>query len=122
MLDKMIIDSSNPTQRSILTNKCYFQTIAMIMLQFEEAGYANPADEALNVIKTYHDLMRKKSKNTYNAEYNVAFKKLDDAIKQMANLVFYQFDNKSYDVAYKNFAEFDYVNAIISRQRLKNIA
>lgn len=46
----MIIDSSNTRQRNILTNKCFYQTTAQIMHDFEQKGYANSADETLKVI------------------------------------------------------------------------
>ena len=40
----MIIDSSNAKQKSILTNKYFYQTTAQIMYDFETKGYANSAD------------------------------------------------------------------------------
>lgn len=58
----MIIDSNNKSQRSILTNKCFYQTTARIMRDFEEKGYANSADETAKVIAAYHDLVKKKQK------------------------------------------------------------
>lgn len=115
----MIIDSSNPKQRSILTNKCFYQTTAQIMQLFENKGYVNCADETLNVINAYHALVKKKAKNNFSADYNAAFQKIDEAIKQMANLVFYEYDRRSHDEAYKSFAEFDHINAILNRQRIK---
>lgn len=60
----MIIDSNNKSQRSILTNKCFYQTTARIMRDFEEKGYANSADETAKVIAAYHDLVKKKQKTT----------------------------------------------------------
>ena len=114
----MIIDSKNETQKSILTHKCFYQTTSQIMHEFERKGYANSADETAKVIAAYHDLVQKKSKNNYNKDYNEAFKKIDDAIKGLANKVFYG-DSQSLDVAYKSFAKFDYINAIIGRQRVK---
>lgn len=115
----MIIDSKNETQKSILTNKCFYQTTAEIMREFEKKGYANSADETAKVIAAYHELVQKKAKNNYSKDYNEAFKKIDDAIKGLANKVFYGYDNKSLDYAYKSFAKFDYINAIIGRQRTK---
>ncbi len=115
----MIIDSKNETQKSILTNKCFYQTTAQIMREFEKKGYANSADETAKVIAAYHDLVQKKTKNNFSKDYNEAFKKIDDAIKGLANKVFYGYDNKSLDYAYKSFAKFDYINAIIGRQRIK---
>ncbi len=114
----MIIDSKNETQKSILTNKCFYQTTAQIMHEFERKGYANSADETAKVIAAYHDLVQKKSKNNFNKDYNDAFKKIDEAIKGLANKVFYG-ETASLDVAYKSFAKFDYIKAIIGRQRVK---
>lgn len=115
----MIIDSKNETQKSILTNKCFYQTMSQIMHEFERKGYANSADETLKVIAAYHDLVQKKSKNNYSKDYNEAFQKIDIAIKGLANQVFYSYDAQSLDYAYKSFAKFDYINAIIGRQRAK---
>jgi len=116
----MIIDSKNETQKSILSNKCFYQTTAQIMHEFEKKGYANSADETAKVIAAYHDLVQKKAKNNYSKDYNEAFKKIDDAIKGLANKVFYSYEKKSLDYAYQSFASFDYINAIIGRQRTKN--
>lgn len=115
----MIIDSKNETQRSILTNKCFYQTTAQIMREFEKKGYTNSADETAKVIAAYHDLVQKKAKNNFSKDYNEAFKKIDDAIKGLANKVFYGHENQGLDDAYKSFVKFDYINAIIGRQRIK---
>lgn len=115
----MIINSNDDSQRNILTNKCYYQTTAQIMHDFEQKGYSNSADETAKVISAYHAVIQKKSRNNYNKDYNEAFNKIDDAIKNMANKVFYIFDKKSHELAYKSFQEFDYINAIIGRQRMK---
>ena len=98
----MIINSNDILQRNILTNKCFYQTTAQIMHDFEQKGYANSADE-----------------NNYSKDYNEAFGKIDSAIKSMANKVFYTYDKQSFDYAYRSFQNFDYINAIIGRQRLK---
>ena len=115
----MIINTNNHRQRNILTNKCFYQTIAQIVCAFEKKGYQNPTDEAAKVISAYHDLVLKKTKNTYNQDYNEAFSKIDSAIKSMANKVFYVYDNKSFDIAYNAFREFDYIQAILAWKRLK---
>jgi len=115
----MIINSNDVLQRNILTNKCYYQTTAQIMRDFEQKGYANSADETAKVIAAYHDVVQKKTKNRYSKDYNEAFEKIDAAIKSMANKVFYIYDKESYDCAYRSFQNFDYINAIIGRQRLK---
>ena len=115
----MIIDSNNKKQKSILTNKCFYQTTARIMRDFEEKGYANSADETAKVIAAYHDIVRKKSKNNFNEDYNAAFKRIDVAIQSLANQVFYDCDKKSLDYAYHSFEEFDHIGAIVTRQRAK---
>ncbi len=115
----MIIDSNNKKQKSILTNKCFYQTTARIMRDFEEKGYANSADETAKVISAYHELVRKKSKNNYNADYNAAFQRIDSAIQSLANQVFYDADKKGLDLAYHSFEEFDHIGAIVTRQRAK---
>lgn len=115
----MIIDSNNLKQKSILTNKCFYQTTARIMRDFEEKGYANSADETAKVISAYHDIVKKKSKNNFNSDYNAAFKRIDGAIQSLANQVFYDLDKKSLDYAYHSFEEFDHIGAIVTRQRAK---
>ncbi len=115
----MIIDGNNIKQRTILTNKCFYQTTARIMRDFEEKGYANSADETLKAITAYHNIVKKKEKNNYNADYNAAFKRIDDAISSLANRVFYDYDAQSKDYAYKSFENFDHISAIVTRQRAK---
>ena len=115
----MIIDGNNKKQRSILTNKCFYQTTAQIMHDFEEKGYANSADETAKVIAAYHDIVKKKARNNFNPDYNEAFKKIDSTIESLAHKVFYDCDKKSFDYAYHSFEEFDHINAIVGRQRLK---
>ena len=119
MLGNMVIDGGNPKQRSILTNKCFYQTTAQIMHDFETKGYVNSADETLKVINAYHSVVKKKAKNTYSSDYNNAFQKIDEAIKELAHKVYYDFDQKSYDEAYRSFEEFDHINAILNRQHIK---
>lgn len=119
LLCKMIIDSNNKKQKSILTNKCFYQTTARIMRDFEEKGYVNSADETAKVISAYHAIVKKKTKNNYNADYNDAFRKIDKAIQMLANQVFYDCDKKSFDYAYHSFEQFDHISAIVTRQRTK---
>ena len=115
----MIIDSNNKIQKSILTNKCFYQTTARIMRDFEEKGYANSADETVKAISAYHAIVQKRVKNNYNADYNAAFKRIDDAISTLANQVFYDCDKNSLDYAYQSFEHFDHIKAIVTRQRAK---
>lgn len=116
----MIIDGKNRQQRCILTNKCFYQTTAQIMRDFEQKGYDNSADETAKVITAYHEIVKKKSKNNFNPDYNAAFQKIDTAIDSLANRVFYDFNNKKHDIAYHSFEQFDYVGAIVNRQLTKN--
>ena len=115
----MIIDSSNTKQKSILTNKCFYQTTSQIMRDFEEKGYVNCADETLKVISAYHDIVKKKSKNNFNEDYNVAFQRIDSAIKTIASKVYYDKDKKGLDHAYNSFENFDHVGAIVARRQVK---
>ena len=115
----MIIDSNNKKQRSILTNKCFYQTTARIMRDFEEKGYANSADVTAKVISAYHAIVKKKTKNNFNSDYNDAFRRIDGAIQMLANQVFYDCDKKSFDYAYHSFEQFDHISAIDTRQRTK---
>lgn len=116
----MIIDGGNKKQRSILTNKCFYQTTAQIMSDFEQKGYVNSADETAKVISAYHDIVKKKAKNNFNQDYNAAFERIDSAIDSLANRVFYDYNNKKHDIAYSSFQDFDYVGAIVNRQITKN--
>lgn len=115
----MIINSNDTLQRNIILNKCYYQTTAQIIHDLEEKGYANSADETAKVIAAYHNVVQKKVKNNYSKDYNEAFGKIDNAIKSMANKVFYIYDKQSYDKAYMSFQNFDYINAILGHQRLR---
>ncbi len=115
----MIIDGRNSKQRSILTNKYFYRTTAQIMSDLDSKGYANSADETLKVITAYHDLVKKKTKNNYSADYNAAFEKIDKTIKTLANQIFYNYDKQSYDEAYRSFEAFDYVKAVLDRQHQK---
>ena len=115
----MIIDTNNQLQRHILTNKCFYLTTAQIMRDFEKKGYRNAADETAKVIKIYHDIVQKRQKNTFGKDYNEAFAHIDKAIKDMANQVFYNHEDKSFDMAYAAFSDFDYINAILECKRRK---
>ena len=46
----MIIDSKNETQKSILTNKCFYQTTAQIMHEFEKKEIFEKLNERLSKI------------------------------------------------------------------------
>ena len=63
-------------------------------------------------------LITRLSRNNYNEDYNAAFRRIDNAIQSLANKVFYS-DKNSLDYAYHSFEEFDHINAIVTRQRVK---
>lgn len=65
------------------------------MRDFEEKGYANSADETAKVISAYHDVVKKRTKNNFNSDYNAAFQRIDNAIATLANKVFYDYDKKA---------------------------
>jgi len=90
-----------------------------IVREFEKKGYKNAADEAVKAIRAYHNIVQKKEKNTFNKDYNEAFACIDKAIKDMANQVFYNHENKSFDIAYAAFADFDYISAVLERKHFK---
>ena len=114
----MIINSNNRMQRNILTNKCYYLTVAQIMLDFKKKGYRNPADETVKAVNAYQDVIEKKDKNHFSKDYNEAFAHIDSAIKKMANQVFYNLDDKSFDAAYAAFKDFDHISAVLGRRHL----
>lgn len=114
----MVIDGNNKIQRSILTNKCFYQTTAQIMNDFEKKGYPNSADETAKVIAAYHNIVQKKTRNNFGTDYNEAFKKIDKAIESMAHKVFYDCDSQSLDFAYRSFEEFDHISAIVGRRHM----
>ena len=87
--------------------------MAQIMHDFEKKGYQNPAEEAVKIVTAYHNLVAKKDKNHYGKDYNEAFARIDNAIKKIANQVFYNLDAKSFDAAYEAFQNFDYINVIL---------
>ncbi len=115
----MIINSNNPTQRNILTNKCYYLTLARIMNDFEKKGYQNPSDETAKVVTAYITSSDKKDRNRCGKDYAEAFAIIDEAVKKMANQVFYTLDEKSYEAALTAFCNFDYINAILKYLELK---
>ena len=106
---------------TIKVKEAFWPTSAFIRRRrdFEEKGYANSADETAKVIAAYHDLVKKKTKNNFNADYNAAFQRIDNAIQTLANKVFYDCDKKAQDYAYHSFEEFDHINAIVGRQHVK---
>lgn len=115
----MMIDSNNHKQANIFVNKSFYQAMAGIMHELEEKGYENSADETIKIISAYNLIVSKKAKiNSFNEDYNIAFKKIDEAIESVACTVFYQQYEKKFDFAYQTFEKFDHINAILSRQRV----
>lgn len=60
----MIIDSKNETQKSILTNKCFYQTTAQIMHEFEKKGMLIRLMKPLRLLLHIMIWSRKKPKIT----------------------------------------------------------
>lgn len=60
----MIIDSKNETQKSILTNKCFYQTTAQIMHEFEKKGMLILLMKPLRLLLHIMIWFRKKPKIT----------------------------------------------------------
>ena len=88
------------------------------MLDFKKKGYRNPADETVKAVNAYQDVIEKKDKNHFSKDYNEAFAHIDSAIKKMANQVFYNLDDKSFDAAYAAFKDFDHISAVLGRRHL----
>ena len=60
----MIIDSKNETQKSILTNKCFYQTTAQIMHEFEKRDMLIRLMKPLKLLLHIMIWFRKKPKIT----------------------------------------------------------
>lgn len=118
----MIIDSANETQANIFINRAFYQAMSTIMQKLEKKGYANSADETMKVISAYTSIISKKAKlSNFNEDYNLAFKKIDEAIESVACTVFYQQYDKKFDFAYTCFENFDHISTILSRQRTHKV-
>ncbi len=108
----MIVDGNNTKQRNILVNKCFYQTTVKIMHFFAEKGDHDFANKTLEVIAAYHDIVQKKKRNNFDADYNTAFETIDSAIRNVANKVFYTFGSDSYDKAYASFCNYNYIQTV----------
>ena len=108
----MIVDGNNTKQRNILINKCFYQTTVKIMHLFADKGDHDFANKTLEVISAYHDVVQKKKRNNFDADYNTAFETIDAAIRNVANKVFYTFGSDSYDKAYASFCDYNYIQTV----------
>lgn len=113
----MIVDGNNTTQRNILINKCFYQTTVQIMHLFAEKGNNDFANKTIEAISAYHAIVQKKKKNNFDKDYNDAFATIDDAIRSIANKVFYTYGSESFNKAYDSFCEYNYVQAVRGRIR-----
>jgi hypothetical protein len=111
----MIVDGNNAKQRNILINKCFYQTTVRIMHFFAEKGDGDYANKTIEAISAYHAIVQKKQKNNFDKDYNTAFDTIDNAIKNIANKVFYTYGSESFDKAYDSFCNYNYVQAVRGR-------
>lgn len=108
----MIVDGNNAKQRNILINKCFYQTIIRLMQFFATKGDHDYANKTVEAIAAYHDIMQRKKRNHFNQEFNNAFETIDNAIRDVANKVFYVYGNDSYNKAYDSFCNYNYLQTI----------
>lgn len=113
----MIVDGNNVKQRNILINKCFYLTTVKIMDFFASRGDADYADKTIEAIAAYHDAVHKKKRVTDGGEFGSAFAAIDNAIRGVANKVFYIYGSDSYNKAYDSFRNYDYIRTIQSRLR-----
>ncbi|MBP5215915.1 MAG: hypothetical protein J6039_05105 [Alphaproteobacteria bacterium] len=79
---------------------------------FAQKGSGDFANKTIEVIAAYHDVAQKKKRNNFDKDYNTAFETIDDAIKNVANQVFYVYGAESYEKAYDSFRNYNYVQTI----------
>lgn len=108
----MIVDGNNAQQRNILVNKCFYQTTIKIMHFFEQKGNHDFANKTIEVITAYHDVVNKRRKNNFDADYNEAFETIDSAIHNIANKVFYTYGSESFNKAYDSFYNYNYIQTV----------
>ena len=108
----MIVDGNNIKQRNILINKCFYQTTIGIMRLFADKGNADFANKTIEAIAAYHDIVHKKKRNNYDADYNAAFETIDNAIRNVANKVFYIYGSESFNHAYDSFCDYNYMQIV----------
>ncbi|MBP5352308.1 MAG: hypothetical protein J6Y91_00890 [Alphaproteobacteria bacterium] len=108
----MIVDGNNAKQRNILINKCFYQTTVQIMHFFEQKGNHDFANKTIEVISAYHDVVNKRRRNNFDADYNQAFETIDAAIRNIANKVFYTYGPESYNKAYDSFSNYNYMQTV----------
>lgn len=108
----MIVDGNNAKQRNILINKCFYQTTVKIMHLFAQKGDSDYANKTIEVISAYHDIVNKRKKNNFDADYNEAFETIDSAIRNIANKVFYTYGSESFNKAYDSFHNYNYMQTV----------
>ena len=111
----MIVDGNNARQRNILINKCFYQTMIKIMDLFAENGDADYANKTIEVITAYHDIQQKRRRNNLEDNYKIAYNAIDDAVRDVANKVFYTFGTESFSKAYNSFCDYNYMQTIRNR-------
>ena len=117
----MIVDGNNKKQRNILINKCFYRTTVKIMDFFAQKGDGDYANKTIEAIAAYNDIAQKKKRNNYNQDYNTAFETIDNAIKDVANKVFYIYGAESFDMAYDSFRNYNYVQTVRGQLHKKNL-
>ena len=108
----MIVDGNNKKQRNILINKCFYQTTVKLMRFFAQKNSGDFANKTIEAIAAYHDIIQKRKRNNFDEDYNQAFETIDNAIKSIANQVFYIYGTESFDKAYDSFRNYNYVQTV----------
>lgn len=115
----MIVDGNNTRQRNILVNKCFYQTTVKLMNFFANNGSSDYANKTIEAISAYLDTANKKKRSNLGQDYSVAFETLDNAIRNVANKVFYIYGSDSYNRAYDSFCNYNYVQTVRSQLHKK---
>lgn len=79
---------------------------------FADKGNPDFANKTIEAISAYHDIVQKKKRNNFNQDYNDAFDTIDNAIRSVANKVFYIYGSESYNMAYDSFRDYNYVQTV----------
>lgn len=87
---------------------------------FAQKGNSDFANKTIEAISAYHDIVKKRRRNNFDADYNTAFETIDNAIRSVANRVFYIYGSDSFDKAYDSFRDYDYVRTVRSQLHKKN--
>ena len=79
---------------------------------FAQKNSGDFANKTIEAIAAYHDVMQKRKRNNFDEDYNQAFETIDNAIKSIANKVFYIYGTDSFDKAYDSFRNYNYVQTV----------